>query len=121
MTIIDMITDKYKCMVWKDEQKNPFLLTKHAEIFMYNKNILGVWLWNKAKLKELEELAEVLKGIQTGPVDRLYITYMKAKDLNKVLDKWGFKRRPHQCGKWLLNKFNILGHAIIRFSPQLSK
>ena len=119
MTLTNMITEKHKCMLYKDDCGDPLLLTKHAEIFKFSDTVLGVWLWSKEKLRKLQAMVGTLEGIQSGYHDGLYVTYIKAEDLTQVLNSWGFKRRPHKEGNWLANKEDALGHTLTCFRPKL--
>ena len=56
-----LISQKYRCLLYKDEIGSLFLITKHMEIYKYSEDIVGCYCWNKRIYLQLKK-----KGIIAG-------------------------------------------------------
>ena len=54
----NLLTEKQKHLIWKDEQESDFVILKYAEIYRYSKNTLMISCWSRGKALRL-----IKKGI----------------------------------------------------------
>jgi len=99
--------------LWQDEGGEKFLLTKNAEIFLYDDDTLGVYLFkNKIKLlkscKKMIQISNILLG------DDLYTFRTDIANLPLLLSTTGhLKGKFSRAGKTLQNISKLLGHMIL--------
>lgn len=117
----DLISDKYKHLLWKDEVGDSFLLLKYGEIFQYSQDVLRIHSWSKKifmkTFSNLERICPIFNEWQTD--DGLCIADINRADLPQVIEAWAPKKRFAKNSKWLKDKEKKLGHKIIQFKPEL--
>lgn len=113
----DIISSKYKQLLWKDELGDDFLLIQYAEIYKYSDKILRMLIWKPKKAVQLRKMGLILHEIELS--DGLGLYDIAVENLDKVIELGNFKRRPARKGKWFKGKEELLAHKIIVFNPQL--
>ena len=94
--------------LWKDEVGDIIILTKHMEIYVFNKSTLGCYCWHRKTYLQLQKSGLIFDIYETD--DRLIMFKINRTNLNHLLVLGGFKRRPHQKGGWIQSKQKLLGH-----------
>ncbi len=110
LRIAELIPEKLHHLVWKDESRDTFILTKFAEIHRYTKEELRMICWNKTIFRKIKK-AGLISDIDYTD-DGLYMAILKNEDLPKIMNYGIHYRRPHKNGKWLADKTERLAHAI---------
>ena len=111
----DLISNKHKHLLYKDEINNIFLLTKHFEIFKCSDKILGMYIFNRLVLKKLRD--EGLLIGEKGSDEKFHIAYIELKNLDKIIDMFKTTRRLNENCKRMEYIRSIIGHEIKRFNP----
>lgn len=111
------IIPKIRPMLWRDEIKSSFILTRNAEIYLYSKTELGVYVWNSGYWDRIRSI--VKDPWRTDPPDTIYTGGIDIGLLPKLLNDGCFKKRPHLDGGWLAHKKKILGHDITPYTPDI--
>lgn len=116
----DLITNKHKHMLWKDELGDTFLLTRDMEIYNYGQGLLGLYVWgDKAKAVVRSKWAVFEDKHFDEPWTHFRV---KVSDLPHILALGtGFKKRPDLDGKWIRSRREILAHEIIPYRPELQE
>ena len=113
----DLLTEKQKQLLWKDELNDDFILLKYAEIYRYSKNTLMISCWSRGKALWLIKKGIIIAWDRTD--DLLYHLETDLTNLGHSIALGAFKRRPNIKGKWLKSKEQLLGHRIKVFQPAL--
>jgi len=104
-----------KSILWQDELKTVFILTRNLEIYMYSDTMLGIYCWNYGFMNEIKPF--VLNTWKTDPPDTIYTGQVVIENLSELLKKGCFKKRTRLQGNWLPQKRKILGHEVRVYSP----
>lgn len=126
MNIIDMAASvgidpkTIRAMVYKDECNDLFFLTKNAEIFPLNDTTVRVYYWPRTS----ERLSR-FKGLisKFHDIDEEYYTFdVDRSNLAAVLHHCGtVKQRSPRGSKRLRTLEKVLGHQIIKWTPEITK
>jgi hypothetical protein len=116
----NLVTKKYKHMIWKDElynapksTKHTFLLLKYAEVYRFSRNTLRLHIWDKKMLPPMRKLGSILNEIDSD--DYFSIIDVENGILPQIIQLGAFKRRPNLNGGWLKDKERILAHRILPY------
>lgn len=105
-------------LLWKDEVKDVFIITKTMEIYLYSRKVLNCYCWSKKTYSQLKKQKIIFHEWSTD--DGIYTFRGDVRDLPLILALGGtFKRRPRVNGLWIKSKEKILGHQIIPFRPEI--
>ena len=107
-----------KPYLWQDEIQDPFLLTRKMEIFLYNDETLGLYLYSSQNLSLLRKKCQIWHIV---PCSDIIECHTKIENLPLLLHWGSFKRRPQINGKWLKKKEELLGHKILPYNPEIIK
>jgi hypothetical protein len=105
-----LLNENQKHLLWLDEAGDEFLLTKHIEIFRYNKLELKCYCWTKKVFNEFEKKIIIFDNITD---DKLIVFRTKIKNLEILLKAGTHNRRPNIKGLWLMNLKKRLAHDIL--------
>jgi len=114
-----LITKKFKHLLWKDDVGDPFLLTKYCEIFRRSKDLLGCYCWSRSAFLKLQKMGIISNDYKTD--DNLYCFDIKVDNLARIIELGAQKRRVSRHGRWLQDKEKRLGHKILPFNPKLKE
>ncbi|MBC8525897.1 MAG: hypothetical protein H8D22_03350 [Candidatus Cloacimonetes bacterium] len=114
-----IVKREYKHLLYKDEIRDKFLLTKYCEIYEYSKDILGVYCWSRKCYLQLKKLGVTFKDYKT--FDNLYCFHTKVSNLSRIIELGAHSRRVFRNGKWLKDKERRLAHKIYPYNPKLSE
>ncbi|MCF7898024.1 MAG: hypothetical protein K9L87_04670 [Candidatus Omnitrophica bacterium] len=116
----NLVTKRYKHMLWKDElynlaksTKHTFLLLKYAEVYRFSRNTLRLHIWNKKMLLPVRNLKPILNEMDTD--DPFTIIDVESRIFPQIIQLGAFKRRPNLDGRWLKDKERILAHRILPY------
>lgn len=115
----DLITSKHKHLLWKDEIGDNFILLRCGEVYRYSNSLLGLYLISKPKALQLKKKGVITDYRETD--DKLWVSTTKVENLSRLIDWYGFKKRPHISGNWIGKMESLLGHKIIPFRPELKE
>lgn len=104
-----------KSMLWKDENGDPFILTKYMEVYAYSDSILGCYCWHRKIRLQLQKLGLIFDVRETD--DSVCFFKTDRRNLPLILSLGAFKRRPRVQGRWIKSKEKLLGHRILPYSP----
>jgi len=110
----DLITEKHRHLLWKDELGDDFLLFKNMEVFRYSDKELGVYCLTFSSAKKIAKLAIKDSLIEFEDFSRYLVPL---STLGTVLALNKTKRRPYLKGKWLAKMEEMLAHRIIPYRP----
>ena len=110
LKIAKLVPEKLDHLVWKDESRDTFILTKFCEIHRVDEETLRMICWSKTTFKQILKLKIAYNPDYTD--DGLYMAEFHNKDLPKVLNFGIHFRRPSQNGKWVQDKKERLAHDI---------
>ena len=113
--MINLISSKYRHLIYKDETNDIFLLTMYIEIYQKSSTILKCSCWNKRVFSSLKKTGLIFNEWYTD--DKLYIFETDNANLPLLIATGSHSRRVSQHGRWLIDKEKRLGHKIIRFDP----
>ena len=107
--------------LWKDEINDPFLLTKHMELYLYSgytpdkidNAVLGCYCWTRKIASQLRKMGVTFDDWSTD--DGIYTFKTYIANLPLILSLGAFKRRPSKNGKWVEDKERRLGHRILPY------
>ena len=108
---------KLKSMLWQDELKTTFILTKNLEIYMYSDTMLGIYCWNYGFMNRIKPF--VLNAWRTDPPDTIYTGQVAIENLPELLKRGCVIRRPSIEGNWIHDKKRLLGHEIRVYEPKI--
>ena len=111
----NLISKKYKCLLYQDEVHDTFLLLRTAEVFRKSETQLGVYCWVKSVFLKLKKLGIVSNEFITD--DKLYCFTVDNANLPLLIATGRHFKRISQHGRWLKDKEKRLAHRIIRFDP----
>jgi len=111
----DLISSKYKHLLYKDEINQTFLLTKHLEIYRKLETILGCYCWSFKTTVKLRSKSIIFNEWSTS--DGLYLFEINNENLDTLIKLGAPKRRVHKNGKWIKSREKKLAHRIIPFNP----
>ena len=125
LAMSELINQDQKHMLWQDEIRHDFLLTKWCEIYRFSTKKITVLTWSKQmflkclKAMDCEDYLTDEKGKPTGMDDNTYRFTTSNSNLGSILALGAtFFQRPHLKGKWILDKQEKLGHKIRKYRPQ---
>ncbi len=113
LRIAKLVPEKLDHLVWKDESRDTFVLTKFAEIHRFDETQLRLICWNRSIFKKLDKKGLIREKDYTD--DGLYMALFNNEDLPKVFNFGIHFRRPRRDGKWLADKKEKLAHDIRRY------
>ena len=113
----NLISKKYKCLLYQDEVHDTFLLLRTAEVFRKSETQLGVYCWVKSVFLKLKKLGIVSNEFITD--DKLYCFTVDNANLPLLIATGSHSKRISQHGRWLKDKEKRLAHRIIRFDPNI--
>ena len=113
----NLIGKEFKHLLYKDELNDPFLLTKHCEIFKYSDDILGVYCWSTKYFSQVNKSIPISNDHLTS--DKLYYFNTKVENLKLIIELGAQSRRVFRKGTWLKDKERRLGHKIYPYNPIL--
>ncbi len=98
--------------LYRDECGDVFILTRHMELFVYSvkEQIIGGYSWHRNTVLLLQKQG-VISDYQVDD-DGIYRFRIHRRDLPKILQQDGHKRRPDFKGRWIRDKEVRLGHSI---------
>lgn len=111
----DIITKEEKCMLYRDEVQDDFLITPWCEIFIYSNSTLGVYCFSWKKLLWLRRRGVIFDVQELDEPFTLF--YTDRSNLHLILSLGRFKKRPHYNGKFLNRMRRDLAHEIHRYNP----
>ena len=100
-------------LLWRDEQKDDFILLKFAEVYRYSAKVLRLYVFSKKMLSLLRKMGLILEEHDTD--DAFYIVKVKVENLPQLIKLGAFRRRPAIKGNWIKEKEEILGHKILPY------
>ena len=104
-----------KPYIYRDECKDPFLLTGWCEIYLENDATLTICVWSRTKMESLRHRAKIWGEFRFD--DGLYRCYTNIANLAQILAfKPRVKRFP-KGGKTEKRLEGILGHQIRHYRP----
>jgi len=115
----NLISSKYKHLLYRDKCKDTFLLTKFMEIYRKSKTTLGCTCWSYKTLVKLHSKGIIFNKWST--FDGLYTFDTNIENLDVLIECGAPKRRIHKKGKWLKSRVQKLGHSIIPTNPELKE
>ncbi len=115
----NLISSKYKHLLYRDLCRDTFLLTKYMEIYRKSKSTLGCYCWSFKTLVKLRTKGIIFNEWSTD--DGLYTFETKNENLDVLIQCGAPKRRIHKKGKLLKSRKQKLGHKIIPFNPKLDE
>ncbi|MBN2282021.1 MAG: hypothetical protein JXQ65_15670 [Candidatus Marinimicrobia bacterium] len=110
LRIAELVPSKLHHLIWKDESRDTFILTKFAEIHRFEEDTCRMICWTKSAFNKIKKSKLLFDVDYTD--DGLYMALFKNEDLPKILNFGIHLRRPHHSGKWLLDKKERLAHDI---------
>jgi len=110
LRIVELIPEKLHHLIWKDETRDTFVLTKHCEIHRYNKEYCRMICWNRTSFKKFSKAGLIQDEDFTD--DGLFMGFFINENLPKILNFGIHFRRPAINGKWLQDKRERLAHDI---------
>jgi hypothetical protein len=110
LKIAKLIPEKLHYLVWKDESRDTFVLTKFCEIHRLTEDTLRMICWSKSIYRRIKKAKIIYNYDFTD--DGLFIGEFKNSDLPKILNFGIHFRRPNKNGKWLADKKIRLAHDI---------
>ncbi|MBT4334096.1 MAG: hypothetical protein HOD64_12560 [Candidatus Cloacimonetes bacterium] len=111
----NLITEKYKHLLYKDEINDPFILTSKMEIYQKSETTLGCYCWSFRTTIKLSSLGIIFNEWSTS--DGLYTFETNNENLDVLIQCGAPKRRVHKSGKWIKSREEKLAHCIIPFNP----
>jgi hypothetical protein len=111
----NLITKKHKCLLYRDEIFDSFLLLLNMEVYRKSETQLGVYCWVKSVFLKLKKLGIVSNEFITD--DKLYCFTTDNANLPLLIATGRHFKRIYQHGRWLKDKERRLAHKIIRFDP----
>jgi len=114
----NLITDRFKQLLYKDEANNTFLITMYLEIYRKSKSILKCSCWNKKVYSSLQKTGLIFNEWSTD--DKLYTFEVDIANLPLLIATGSHSRRVSRQGRWLKDKETRLGHKIIPFNPNFN-
>ena len=115
----DLISKKYKALLYRDELRDTFLLLKYGEIYRYNKNKIRILTWSQPKAALMQKMGANLIEYYDG--DKLYLLEAKTSKLDDFIALGRFRRRPHKNGNFIKKAEQRLAHEIHRYKPELAE
>ena len=114
----NLISKKYKHLLWQDELHDPFLLTKTAEIYEFDENTLGVYVWSNRNL--IPVVFKRARFDEWLTDDHILVFKTPSDNLEEIIKATRpFKKRPYIKGNWIKQKELLLGHKILPYRPEL--
>jgi len=117
LSMVDLITESDKHLLWKDEIGDTFLLFKWGEIFRSGKEVLRLYVFSTKLRATLLQMGVVWNDYWTE--DGFYVIDVKNDVLPFLMAQGRFKRRPQLNGAWLKRMKKRLAHDIIPYRPVL--
>jgi hypothetical protein len=114
----NLITEKYKHLLYKDEINDTFLLTNYMEIYRKSNSTLGCYCWSRKIFVQLQKRGVIFNEWDTS--DNLYTFKTDNANLPFLIATGSHSRRVFQNGRWLKDKEKRLAHKIIPFNPTTS-
>ncbi|MFC1509692.1 hypothetical protein ACFL60_08440 [Candidatus Omnitrophota bacterium] len=106
-----------KPLLWHDEIKDVFMLTKRMEIYFWSRYILGCYVWSRQTYVLLRRKGLIL---EEQPSDEPFrIIKVGVEHLPFLISQGGYKRRPDKEGNFIATRRHMLGHEIISFKPEV--
>jgi len=65
LRIRDLISEKDKHLIWRDECHDDFLILRFGEVFRYTKNILRLYVWGNKALTAMRNNRVGLQSYKT--------------------------------------------------------
>jgi len=113
----DLISSKYKHLLYKDETNVTFLITKVMEIYRKTRTTLGCLCWSHKTVVKLRSMGVIFNEWNTS--DGLYLFEVNNENLGVLIQCGAHKRRVYKNGNWLKSREIKLSHRIIPFNPKL--
>lgn len=110
LKIAKLIPEKLEHLVWKDESRDTFILTKFCEIHRFDEDSLRMICWSKTKFKEINKSKILYNHNYTD--DGLFMAEFQNKDLPEILNHGIHFRRVNKNGTWINDKKDRLAHDI---------
>ncbi len=116
----DLITQKHKHLLWKDECGDDFLILKHMEIYRQSESKIGIYCWKRAVSLRMQKSGFISRVMDSD--EQFAILFAKIESLPQIMQQGGlFKRRPVISGKWIRKLEKRLAHRILPYSPKLQE
>ena len=113
----NLIPERYRHLLYKDETNDTFLLTMYLEIYRKSRIILKCSCWSKRVYSSMKKTGLIFNEWETS--DKLYIFETESVNLPILFATGSHSRRVSKIGRWLKNKEKRLGHRIFPFNPKL--
>jgi len=114
-----LITKKYSHLLYRDECRDTFLITKYMEIYRKSKTSLGCTCWSYKTYSKLKAKGIIFNEWTTD--DRLYTFETDNANLDLLISMGYHSRRVHKRGRWLKGREKKLAHRIYPFNPKLKE
>ena len=116
----DIITEKHKHLLYKDECGDDFILTKDCEIYVYSNDVLGVTCFSNGKKIYRLLRAEIKDFFITD--DWLYLFRVdRAKLVHILATLPTTKIRINKHSRARMELERRLAHKIINYNPKLKE
>ena len=113
----NLINEKQKHLLYKDEIGSTFLVLKYMEIYRKSNAILRCYCWKRKVFTQLQKTGLIFNELITD--DKLYCFETKITNLTLLIATGSHIRRVHKKGAWLKDKEIRLGHRIYPFNPHI--
>ena len=106
-----------KPLLWHDDIKDVFILTKRMEIYFWGRYILECYSWSYQTFVLLRRKGLILEEQPSD--EQFYIFKVGVENLPFLISQGGYRRRPDKEGNWIATKRLMLAHEIISFRPEV--
>lgn len=110
---------KDRCMLWKDEQGDTFLLLKFAEVYEYSENVVRLHIWSSKKRSTMRKRGLILKEIHLD--EPFTIIDIDRSNLDEIINLGRYRKRFNLGGSTHKRLESVLAHKIVPYNPEINK